>query len=150
MTAIAAKLNATGTRRWTVIGVFSLIVGLALYHLMLLVGEAPATRGSYAYYLLISKTVRDLPVLDPQDEPEYVQAMGDVSPAHEAVYFCSRASAERILDFYSAQFTKLGFTLSSRTDTGVRFANTNSNQTIGVGLMPDAGCLRVNLWFVDS
>jgi len=99
MNTLLASVNATPMRRWSVIGGFVLAIGLLLYHGALVLLELPSDRGSYPYYFLIGRTVRDLPIFEARDEPRYVQTIGDVGPAHESVYFCSTATPDRSSSF---------------------------------------------------
>jgi hypothetical protein len=143
------RLNASRARRIAAMLTVILVPILIYYHLTLFAAESYYTeRGSYPYYVLIRKLVRDLPLYQLKGDLQYFSSVGDgPKPPEEAVFYCSRGTRQDIASFYGTYMQANGFATALTDDQGVRYRR--GHQTFLLSIESEVGCLRVHLGLVE-
>jgi hypothetical protein len=94
---------------WLLICLGAVVIGY--YHVKLIFNAVLTERGTYAYYLAISKSVAKLPVYKPSTaKPRYYYTPEDgMTPTTDALSYCASTGHADVAQFYEKYFRELGF-----------------------------------------
>ena len=113
-------------------------VAFAHYNLKLLANSRVTERGTYAFYVLIASSMRDLPAHKPSAAaPLYFYAPADVGPLENALLYCAQTSSDDIAAFYSKYFEGAGFARDAG-DEGASFSR--SDERYALEIVSEADC----------